>query len=79
MAKKQEKAYLHNRTARGLGLVGSFICMGVTWVWIIGRETTLVDWFGFVAAVALFFYCLSITIRGGRLRRRERTVTGPSR
>jgi cobalamin biosynthesis protein CobD/CbiB len=79
MATKQEKGYLHNRTAQGLVLVGSFICMSVTWVWITGKGTTWVDWFGFVVAVTLFFYCFAITSRGRRLRRHERTATGCSR
>lgn len=79
MATKREKAYLHNRTAQGIGLVGAFICMSVTWVWIMGQGTTWVDWFGFIAATMLFFYIWSMTIKGWRIRRARRNDREPPR
>lgn len=74
MAMKREKALLHNRTAQGLVLVGSFICSSLSWAWIATQEPTWIDWAGFITATAVFFYCLALTIKGWWLRHQKRTV-----
>lgn len=77
MATKREQTLLHNRTAQGLVLVSSFICMGLAWVWLYAQESpTWIDWVGFIAPTVLFSYCLSITIKGRRIRRNERSLAG---
>lgn len=67
---------LHNRTAQGFVLVGSFICAVLSWMWIAAAAPTWIDWIGFIVATALFFYCLAVTIKGRRLRRQELLANG---